>query len=73
MAVAGWRIGGLADESAKRTENIPGSAQDGLVWRGRRGGVHGAIVVIVVIAVCGVAANVVEDDAGIEGDSGRGT
>lgn len=40
--------------------NIPSSAQDGLVWRGRRGGVHRCIVVIVDLAVFGVAVGVVQ-------------
>lgn len=43
----------------KATENIPSSVQDGLVWRGRRGGEHGLIVVRVVVAVFGVAEGVV--------------
>ena len=63
----------LAGALETRIENPPSAAQDGLIWRGRRGGVPGAIVPIVVLAVLGVAAGarVVEQDAEIAGD-GRG-
>lgn len=51
----------------RQTKYIPSSAQDGLVWRWRRGGEYRVIVIIVVPGVFGDAAGVVhavEHDAG---------